>query len=428
MPLPCPLLSDSVSIEMDTQDNQLCFSGVKAQELVEKYGSPLYVYEESIIRKQYRELVDQFLYPKFRVHYAVKANYNPTILKILLEEGCGADTVSDQEVRLCLDLGFPPESIIFTGDNNTDEEMRYCLEKDVLINVGSLSQLERLGKLKEGARVSVRINPDVGAGHHSHCITGGPKTKFGIYHDKIEQIQAIVKQYNLKLVGIHSHIGTGIMDSEKFIEAMDVTTGVAKKIEGLEFVDFGGGIGIPYRESQSPLNLKDFGAKVSEHFTKFCAEYGNDLELKIEPGRFLVCQAGTLIAQVNTLKETPAHQFAGCNTGFNHLMRPMAYGSYHKILNASRVEGEKKAIVLCGNICESGDVFTQGSDGIEDREVSALEEGDLVAILDAGAYGMSMSMQYNMRSRPPEVLVSPEGQTKLIRKKESYEDIMSNFC
>lgn len=413
---------------MKTIDNQLHFGSTSAEELCTRFGTPLFVYEEETILNQYRQLVENFKYPQFKVHYAVKANYNPAILTILKNEGCGADTVSDLEVRLCLELGFKPEDIIFTGDNSTDEEMKYCLDHDILINAGSLSQLERLGKMRKGCKVSIRINPDVGAGHHSHCVTGGPHTKFGIYHDKVEDIKSIVKTYDLKLVGVHSHIGTGILESQSFLEAMDITLGVAKHFENLEFVDFGGGIGIPYRETQNNLDLEDFGQTVGQHFSKFCQEYGKELELKIEPGRFLVCQAGTLLAKVNTKKETPAHQFVGCDTGFNHLIRPMAYGSYHRIRNASKVEGSKKDIVLCGNICESGDVFTQGEQGIEDRSVSEFKEGDIVAILDAGAYGISMSMQYNIRPRPPEVLIRSNNKVELIRKRETYEDILANFC
>lgn len=412
---------------MEVRDNKLCFGKDNAESLLKEFGSPLYVYEESVIRSQFRQLVDNFKYPAFKVHYAVKANYNPSILKILLEEGCGVDTVSAFEVRYCLELGYKAEDIIFTGDNSTDEEMQYCIDNNVLINVGSLSQLERLGKLKSGIDVSVRINPDIGAGHHSHCITGGPHTKFGIYHDQLDKIKAITAQYNLKLVGLHSHIGTGILESDKFLEAMDITLGVAEQIETLKFVDFGGGIGIPYKENQEALDLVDFGAKVSEHYKTFCDKYGRELGLKIEPGRFLVCEAGTLLATVNTLKETPAHQFVGCDTGFNHLIRPMAYGSFHKIRNASNVEGSTKDVVICGNICESGDMFTQDSNGIADRNIAEFKEGDAIAILDAGAYGMSMSMQYNMRSRPAEVLITPTGDSKLIRERERYEDIIVNF-
>jgi diaminopimelate decarboxylase len=412
---------------METRENKLFFGNQNAEKLCSKYGSPLFVYEEATIRNQFRQLVDNFNYSAFKVHYAVKANYNPSILKILLEEGCGVDTVSAFEVRFCLEQGFKADDIIFTGDNNTDDEMQYCIDNNVLVNVGSLSQLERLGKLKSGNKVSVRINPDIGAGHHSHCITGGPHTKFGIYHDQIDKIKDIVAKYSLQLVGLHSHIGTGILESQSFLEAMDITLGVAEKIETLEFVDFGGGIGIPYKEEQAPLDLVDFGAKVSSHFEKFCDKYGKKLELKVEPGRFLVCQAGTLLSTVNTLKETPAHQFVGCDTGFNHLIRPMAYGSYHKIKNASVMEGTQKEVVLCGNICESGDMFTQNSDGISDRAITEFEEGNIVAILDAGAYGMSMSMQYNMRSRPAEVLIDKEGNARVIRKRESYENIIANF-
>ncbi len=255
---------------MDTKENKLYFGNQSAEELCSKYGSPLFVYEESVIRNQFRQLVDNFTYSAFKVHYAVKSNYNPSILKVLLEEGCGVDTVSAFEVRFCLENGFKADDIIFTGDNSTDEEMQYCIDHNVLVNVGSLSQLERLGKLKSGNKVAVRINPDIGAGHHSHCITGGPHTKFGIYHDQIGKIKDIVAKYSLKLVGLHSHIGTGILESQSFLEAMDITLGVAEQIDTLEFVDFGGGIGIPYKENQTPLDLVDFGAKVSLHFEKFC--------------------------------------------------------------------------------------------------------------------------------------------------------------
>lgn len=412
---------------MKILDNQLYFGEHSAEELCHRFGTPLYVYEEEVVRRQYRQLVDQFEYAATRIHYAVKANYNPQLLRILLEEGCGADTVSQFEVRLCLELGFRPEDIIFTGDNSDEAEMRYCLENQVLINVGSLDQLNQLGELAPGSRVCARINPNVGAGHHSHCITGGPKTKFGIYHDQLDKIVETAARHRLKLVGLHSHIGTGILEAEKFLEAMDITLGVAKQVSGLEFVDFGGGIGIPYRESQKALDLADFGAKVSKHFADFSTKYGRALELKIEPGRFLVCQAGTLLARVVGQKDTPAFHFVGCDTGFNHLIRPMAYGSYHRIMNASRVEGKNVSSVLCGNICESGDVFTQGEGGFEEREVSELKRGDIVALMDAGAYGMSMSMQYNMRSRPAEILIPASGEPRKIRERESYDDIMRNF-
>ncbi|MBF0244497.1 MAG: diaminopimelate decarboxylase [Planctomycetes bacterium] len=412
---------------MNTRENKLYFGDNSAEDLCKEFGTPLYVYEEEVIRRQYRELVGSFGYRPLRVHYAVKANYNPAILRILKEEGCGADTVSDWEVRLCLECGFPPENIIFTGDNGSDEEMRYCLEKGVLINAGSLSQLDRLGHMAPGCRVRVRINPDVGAGHHSHCITGGPNSKFGIYHDQLPAILAIASKYRMRMEGIHSHIGTGILDADKFMEAMDITLSLAEKVPGLGFVDFGGGLGIPYREGQAPIDLLDFGKRVSAHFSAFAGRYGSPLELKIEPGRFLVCQAGTLLARIQALKDTPAHHFAGCDSGFNHLIRPMAYGSHHRIANASRMEGPRRATVLGGNICESGDVFTQSAEGFEDREVSELREGDIVAIMDAGAYGMSMSMQYNLRPRPPEVLIPARGPARLIRQRESYEDILKNF-
>lgn len=409
---------------MKVSDNKLILGESSAEDLCARFGTPLYVYEEERIRSQAARLMASFTHQPFRIHYAVKANGNPQIVRILEEEGCGADAVSTFEVRLCLEVGMEPEEIIFTGDNATDAEMEYCLEKGVMINVGSLSQLERLGRMRPGAEVSVRINPDVGAGHHDHCITGGPDSKFGIYHDRLPQVKEIAGRHGLRIKGVHTHIGSGILDVSRFMEAAEVTLSVAGSVEGLDFVDFGGGLGIPYRDGDSPLDVERLGRSLCGRFKEFCRGYGRSLELKIEPGRFLVAQSGTLLARVVAVKDTPAHRFAGCDTGFNHLIRPMAYGSFHRIVNASRVKGPEEKVVVCGNLCESGDVFTRGEGGIEDRMLSAPKEGDVLALLDAGAYGMSMSMQYNLRPRTAEVLITRDQKAHLIRERESYEDLL----
>jgi diaminopimelate decarboxylase len=408
---------------MDIVNNKLQLGGVFAEDLAKKYGSPLYVYEEEIIRQRYQQLVKNIPYSKLRIHYACKANTNLSIMRILREEGAYIDAVSPGEVFLAIKSGFLPEQILFTGNNATDEDMRYCIEKNVMVNLGSLSQLEKYGKLNPNSKISVRINPDVGAGYHDHCITGGPDSKFGIYFDKVEEIKKLAEKYNLTIAGIHEHIGSGILETGKFLEAMEVLLKVARSFDNLEFVDFGGGLGVPYRPEERPLDIEEFGSKVSELFENFCRDYGNELTLAIEPGRYLVAESGYLLTVVNNIKETPKHRFVGTDTGFNQLIRPAMYGSYHHIINASNVEDEKESVVVAGNICESGDVFTQDEGGVADRKISKVREGDVLAICNAGAYGFSMSSNYNSRPKPAEILVK-KGKPNIIRKRETFEDFV----
>lgn len=410
---------------METKNGKLCFSGHSADELCSQFGSPLYVYEASVIRKRFEKLDKSFSWRPFGIHYAVKANSNPYILRMLQQMGCKADTVSSNEVKLCLDNGFAPDDILFTGDQVSDAEMLEVLEYRVPVNAGSVMQIERLGTLAKGGEFSFRVNPDIGAGHHSHCITGGPKSKFGVYVDQVKDALRIAEKGGMKLVGLHAHLGSGILDPGVFLEAMDIVLNIAKGIPGLKWIDFGGGIGIPYRETQSPLDLEDFGRKLSDRFAAFCEKYGEKLEMRIEPGRFLVAEAGALLTTVTNLKSTPKHDFVGCDSGFHHLIRPMAYGSYHRIINASNPDALLKSSVVAGNICESGDVFTQGEDGIEDRQIANPKAGDVLAILCAGAYGYSMAMNYNMRSRPAEILLHEDDSIQLIRRREDYKDLLN---
>ncbi|MBI2134000.1 diaminopimelate decarboxylase [Candidatus Woesearchaeota archaeon] len=408
---------------MKTRNNRLMIGEIEADQLVKKYGSPIYVYDEEIIRNRFRELKESIPYRKLRIYYACKANTNPHIMKIMLEEGAYIDAISPGEIMMALKAGFKPEQLMFTSTSVTDEDMKFAIEKGVLVNCDSLSQLERYGKINPQSSVSIRINPDVGAGHHGHVITGGPDSKFGIYFDKLHDAQAIAKKHNLRIIGVHQHIGSGIIEKEKFIQAMAMLLKTANEIEGLEFIDFGGGLGVPYKPGQERLDIKKLGMEITEKFTAFCSEYGKELHLYIEPGRYPVAEAGTLLCTVNTIKETPKHKFAGVDTGFNHLVRPAMYGSYHEIINASNVEAEKKQkIAIAGNICESGDVFTRDEHGIVNREMPEIKEGDVLAILNAGAYGYSMSSNYNTRPRPAEILVKGK-EARVIRKRETFEHL-----
>ncbi|MDP2750664.1 MAG: diaminopimelate decarboxylase [Nanoarchaeota archaeon] len=409
---------------MEIKQNKLYLGGIACDELAKKYGTPLYVYEEDTIRQRINDLKKNIAYPKLRIHYACKANTNLAIMRILREEGAFIDAVSPGEVYAALKAGYKAEQILFTGNSVTDEEMKELIAKKVMINIDSLDQLERYGKLNPGSKFSVRINPDVGAGHHDHCITGGPDSKFGIYYNEADKIKKAASQHKLNLVGLHMHIGSGILDTKTFIKAMNMLLKVAKEFDSLEFVDFGGGIGVPYRPEQKALNMKEFGKDIGLLFKEFAEEYkkeiskdGKELIMAIEPGRYLVCESGFLLAQVNTLKETSKHKFVGIDTGFGHLVRPMMYDSYHPIINASNVEGQKENISLAGNICESGDLFAKN------RDITKVKHGDIIAITHAGAYGFSMSSPYNMRPRPAEILVKA-GKATIIRQRETYDDLL----
>ena len=411
---------------MDVRGNRLYLGGCAAEDLARQHGTPLYVYEEAVIRRQCRRFKESFTEAAPDIHYSLKANPNPAILHIIKDEGLCIDAVSPFEVRLCLEVGFRPEQILFTGNNTTSEDLRYALDQGVAVNVGSLGELERLGDMNPGGRVSVRINPDVGDGHHHHVITGGPDSKFGIYHSDLERIGEIVERHRLTLTGVHSHIGTGILKPDHMLAAMEVILAAAARLPRLEFIDFGGGYGIPYRPGESPLPLEELGREMTRRFAAFCKEYGRPLKMKLEPGRFLVAQSGTLLVRVTNVHSTPGHIFVGTDSGFNHLVRPIMYGAYHQIINASAVEGDAAPVVVAGNICESGDVFTQGKSGIEERELTTPETGQVLALRDVGAYGISLSSQYNLRPRPAEVMVQ-DGAARLIRRREIYDDLIRGF-
>ena len=404
-------------------NNQLTIGKISAVNLIKRFGSPLFVYDENIIRQRARTLRQAITYPHTRLLYSCKSNTNPVIMKILRDEGFGIDAVSPGEIYFALSIGFKPSEISFTGNNCRADELAYVVKQGVLFNADSLSQLEKVGKIKPGLAVSLRINPDVGDGHHEHVITGGPDSKFGIWVYQLNQALKIAAKYRLRIIGLHHHIGSGILEPETFITAMEIMLKIAINFKGLEFINLGGGLGVAYSPGQKRLDIKKFGRMVSERFSAFCRHYlpagrhgGQPLQLMLEPGRYPICEAGTLLATVTDIKETPEHTFVGTDSGFNHLIRHAFYNAYHEIVNASRLKGPKQFVAVCGNICESGDMFTHG------REITKFQEGDIAAIMNAGAYGYSMAMQYNMRPKPAEVLVKGN-KARLIRRRESFKDL-----
>jgi len=408
---------------MPEKNNTLSIGGIDCVELIAQYGSPLFVYDASVIQQRFKELLSCIEYSRVRLLYACKANTNIAIMSMLKDCGAGLDAVSPGEIFLGLRAGYRPEDILFTGNNINEDDMLFALENGVELNIGSLNQLDMYGQIGPDTDITIRINPDIGAGYHSHCITGGPESKFGIYFDRVEEVREKASQYNLRIRGIHSHIGSGILDTETFLAAMKVIQDTARKFEGIEYIDFGGGIGIPYKPGEQRIPLDEFGRRAGTQFSEFADEYGNELTLVLEPGRYLVGESGYLLAKVTNRKQTPTHIFIGTDTGFNHCIRPMAYGATHQIVNASRMEGEQESVAVCGNLCESGDVFTRNKEGIQEQELTRVEHGDILALLNTGAYCFSMASNYNSRLLPAEVLIE-NGKSRLIRKRQEPEDLL----
>ncbi len=410
---------------MDIRNDGLYFGDVSAEDLIKEFESPLYVYEEDTIRARARELKNAITYDNKEIKFACKANTNIEIMKVLKEEGMGIDAVSPGEIFAALKAGFEKDHILFTTNNVLWDEIEYAASNDIMANLDSLSQLKMFGRKFPGRDICIRINPNVGAGHHNHVITGGPESKFGINYTRVDDIKEITRKSGLRIKGIHQHIGSGILDPEIFIKAMDVLLDTAKNFEGLSFIDFGGGIGVPYQENEERMDIRVLGKRIADEFENFCGRYGRELKLVIEPGRYLVAESGFLLGTVASVKEGEKHRFIGINTGFNHLVRPAMYGSFHQILHAGKPYGARESQVIAGNLCESGDTFTRDEEGIVDRDLPHFKEGDIVCICNAGAYGYSMASYYNSRPRPAEVIVKGS-RARLIRRRETFEDIFKS--
>ena len=391
-------------------------------ELARKYGTPLYVYDGDLIIQRYNELYNFIKWPKLKIFYAMKANYNFAILKLLNENKAYLDTVSPGEVLLALRAGFTPDRILYTANNMTDEEVKYVKSLGVLFNIDSISRLERYGRIFSGDKICLRFNPNVVAGAHKKIQTGGDLTKFGILLKDIEKVKSIVKKFNLKVVGLHEHTGSGISETEKIMQSMRNTLNIAKKenFPDLQFIDFGGGFQVPYKPNDKRIDYRSFGTKISKIFSDFCQEYGRELELYFEPGRYIVAESGYLIVEVNTIKDNNSRLIAGTNSGFPQLIRPVFYDAYHHITNLSNPQGKIKKYDICGNICETGDCFAV------QREMPEIREGDLLAIQNAGAYCYSMGGIYNLRAMPAEVLVL-KGKGKLVRKRLTNEELINQI-
>jgi len=388
-------------------------------QLAEEFGGPLYVYDAAKIQSQYQRLEKAFSkVNNLRINYAVKALSNISILKLLKEMGSGLDTVSIQEVQLGLLAGYTPDRIIYTPNGVSMEEIEEVAALGVQINIDNLSILEQFGTKHPKTPVCIRINPHVMAGGNSNISVGHIDSKFGISIHQMPHLLRIVENTGMHINGIHMHTGSDILDIEVFLYAAEILFETASHFKELEFLDFGSGFKVPYKKDDIQTDVEELGKKLTKRFNAFCAEYGRDLTLTFEPGKFLVSEAGFFLAKVNVVKQTTSTVFAGIDSGFNHLVRPMFYGSYHQIDNISNPKGKERFYSVVGYICET-DTF--GSN----RKIAEIKEGDILSFRNSGAYCFSMSSNYNSRVRPAEVLWY-EGKGHLIRQRETLDDIIRN--
>ncbi|TRW27376.1 diaminopimelate decarboxylase [Flavobacterium zepuense] len=388
-------------------------------QLADEFGSPLYVYDAAKIQSQYNKLERAFSKVQhLRINYAVKALSNISVLKLLKQMGSGLDTVSIQEVRLGLLAGFEPEMIIYTPNGVSMEEIEEVASMGVQINIDNLSILEQFGAKHPTTPVCIRINPHVMAGGNSNISVGHIDSKFGISIHQMPHLLRIVQNTGMHINGIHMHTGSDILDIEVFLYAAEILFETAAQFKELEFLDFGSGFKVPYKKDDIHTDIEELGKKLGKRFNAFCAEYGRDLTLTFEPGKFLVSEAGFFLAKVNVVKQTTSTVFAGIDSGFNHLIRPMLYGSHHHIENISNPKGKERFYSVVGYICET-DTFANN------RRIPEIKEGDILCFRNAGAYCFSMSSNYNSRVRPAEVLWY-EGKGHLIRQRETFEDIVRN--
>jgi diaminopimelate decarboxylase len=412
-------------------DDVLYFAELNTLDIVEEYGTPIYVINEQMIRKRYRRL-KKFVNSEYKInqiHFAVKANSNLSFLRILNSEGASFDCTSQGEIFTCFKAGISPEKIIYTGNMFTDDDFEFAVKNDVLVNLDSLSQLKRLVDIyeklgKEKSTISFRINPEFGAGHHIHTITAGKDIKFGILEEQTIEAYRKAKDLGFENFGIHQHIGSGIINAYDYEKPtkkyINIVKSIAKTLDiKFEFIDFGGGLGIPYQPEEEPLDLNVYSEIVIKPFIELLkSEDIGEPEFKIEPGRYLSAESSIILTQINTIKNNGYKLFAGVNAGFNTLLRPILYNLYHHIIPCNN-RGKEKTLTydVAGPICESGDILGKN------RVLLELHEKEFLAILDVGAYGFTMSSTYNSRPRAAEILIK-NGHIHKIREAEAYDILL----
>jgi diaminopimelate decarboxylase len=399
--------------------NSFKIRGVAVDELAQSFGTPLYVYDATKIVEQIRTLQQAFSGVKHKIKFAAKALTNVSVLKLIRQAGAGVDVVSIFEARLALHAGFSPSEIMFTPNGVSFDEIKSGVELGLTINLDNLSVLEQFGKTYGSAYpCGLRLNPHIMAGGNLKISTGHSHSKFGISIQQLPQILEMVKLYKIKIQSLHIHTGSEITDVDVYLMMADVLFDAANSFADLTSIDFGGGFKVKYKEGDKITDITKLGKELSNAFNQYCKKSGRDLELWLEPGKFLVSESGYLIARANVVKQTPTVTFVGVDTGLNHLLRPMMYEAYHEIVNGSNTSGEMKTYTIVGNICETDTIGAE-------RQLHKVSEGDLIVIKNAGAYGFTMASNYNSRPRPAEVLII-DGKPKLIRQRETFDDLLRN--
>jgi diaminopimelate decarboxylase len=404
---------------MEIVNDRYTIQGLDLLEVVNEFGSPLYVYDADKIGEQIENLKSAFPGLKLRIKYACKSLTNISILKLVRAHGAELDTVSIQEVQLGLKAGFKPEEILFTPNCVSFEEIQEAIKLGVMINIDNISILEQFGhEYHNTVPVCIRLNPHIMAGGNKKISTGHVDSKFGISIFQLRHLLRVIQSNNINVIGLHMHSGSDILDAEVFLRGADVLFDAAMDFPDLEFIDFGSGFKVAYREGDVTTDINELGDKLTKAFNAFCKNYGRNLEIWFEPGKYVVSEAGYFLVKTNVIKTTPATVFVGVDSGLNHLIRPMMYDAYHDMVNISNINGTKRIYTIVGYICET-DTF-----GL-DRKMSEVHEGDIIAIKNAGAYGFMMASNYNSRLKPAEVLIIG-GKAKLIRSRETMEDIFKN--
>ena len=417
---------------MEYRDRILHIGGVSAAELAARFGTPLYVYDAAFIRRQIEGVRDAFAAIPFRPFYAMKANSNVALLRLVREHGFGCDAVSPGEIHLALCAGFTPEEIWFTCSNVSDDDLRAIPDPRIVVNVNSMSEIDRCLAVDLPNPIALRVNPDVGAGHHHDVITAGESVKFGIDLAEVESARMLVEDSGRRVVGLHAHIGSGVDTLAPLLDSARVLLDLALGFENLRWINFGGGLSTPYRPGEREFPIAHYGRELADMAGAYLREH--ELHAILEPGRYLVAGAGVLLARVTSKRVSAGVEWAGVDSGFNHLVRPSKYDAYHHILNASNGSDaslreswqdlpEREELIVAGNICESSDVFTRVAGRPAPRKIDRVAVGDLLAFCDAGAYGFSMASHYNARLLPPEILVDT-GEARVIRTRQTLDDLV----
>ena len=391
----------------------------QAKALVEEYGSPLYVYDENLLRERCREMKQLVKYPHYVPLYSVKANTNIELMKIIREEGFHVDAMSAGEILLEEKAGFQPDKIFMVTNNISDAEIQFAIDRGILMSCDSLSQLDRFGRLCPGGRVAVRVNPGMGAGHSDKVITAG-SCKFGVEYSKADLIKEVAAKYKLRIVGLNQHVGSLFLEYNTFIEACKLLFEFAKQFPGLELIDFGGGYGVPYN-GERRLDLVGLGAELDRLIAEFISVYDNpEIKVYTEAGRYIVAECGELLGTVYSQKKVYGVKYVGTDLGFNVLLRPILYDSYHRVEVFNDSE-DYETVNIAGDICESGDILAYN------RYLPMMHHGDIIGVKNAGAYGYAMASNYNSRLRPAEVLLCADGSSRLIRKADTYETLLQQL-